>query len=93
MLTEAEWRACEVDAADLPEAAGPMVWSVDLSTSTAQSALSALTGLKLAAAEVVAFFPATPSLAERGKRDGVGSLYERQHQRGELMIAGIGSST
>ena len=87
MLTEAEWRACEVDAADLPEAAGPMVWSVDLSTSTAQSALSACWP-ETGRAEVVAFFPATPSLAERGKRDGVGQLYERQHERGELMVAG-----
>ena len=87
LLTEAQWRACEVDADDLPEASGMMVWSLDLSTSTAQSALSAhwpSTGR----AEVVAFFPAEPSLAERGKRDGVGSVYERQYARGELMIAG-----
>ena len=87
VLTEAQWRAVECEADDLPEAAGPMVWSLDLSTSTAQSALAAHWP-ETGAAAVVAFFPGQPTLAERGKRDGVGSLYERQHQRGELITAG-----
>ena len=38
--------------------------------------------------ECFAVFPERPSLAERGLRDGVGSLYSRMNQRGELLVAG-----
>ena len=38
--------------------------------------------------EVVAAFPEIPGLAARGLGDGVGSLYAKMHERGEVIIAG-----
>ena len=38
--------------------------------------------------EAVACFPELPSLAERGLADGVGDLYQRMAERGELFQAG-----
>ena len=67
--------------------AGPCVWGVDLGTSAAQSAVASYwpaTGRL----ESVAAFPAEPSLADRGLRDGVGRLYSECARRGELMILG-----
>ena len=53
-----------------------MVWGVDLGTSAAMSAVSAYwpaTGRS----ETLAAFPDKPDLLERGKKDGVGDLYQR----------------
>ena len=44
--------------------------------------------IKSGALDVVSAFPELPSLAERGLRDGVGNLYQRCFQRGELILAG-----
>ena len=38
--------------------------------------------------EALAAFPADPSLADRGLRDGVGGLYRQMHKRGELLVLG-----
>ena len=38
--------------------------------------------------ESIAAFPELPSLAERGLADGVGPLYQRCHDRGELLVLG-----
>ena len=38
--------------------------------------------------EAIAAFPEHPSLAARGLGDGVGNLYVKMHERGELIIAG-----
>ena len=70
LLSAGLWSAIEGEAG--PD--GPCVWGVDLGTSAAQSAVAAFwpaTGRL----ECVAAFPAEPSLAERGLRDGVGNLY------------------
>lgn len=40
------------------------------------------------ALEAFAIFPEVPSLAERGMSDGVGRLYSRMAERGELLTAG-----
>ena len=66
---------------------GPCVWGIDLGTTAAMSAISAYwpdTGRL----ESLAAFPDTPSLPERGLRDGVGRLYLDMERRGELIQAG-----
>ena len=82
VLIEAEtWARIEGEA----EAAGPCVWGVDLGGTAAQSAVAAYwpgTGRL----DVLAAFPAVPGLAERGLRDGVGSLYRDMARRGELTV-------
>ena len=85
LLEAGTWAALE----DLPEAeaAGPMVWGIDLGATAAQSAVTAywpMTGRL----ESLACFPCHPSLSERGLKDGVGSLYVECHKRGELLTLG-----
>ena len=83
LLSAGLWSAIEGEAG--PD--GPCVWGVDLGTSAAQSAVAAFwpaTGRL----ECVAAFPAEPSLAERGLRDGVGNLYVECARRGELITVG-----
>ena len=65
---------------------GGYVLGVDLGTSAAMSAAAAYH--RDGRLEAVAVFPETPDLRERGLADGVGSLYRRMHERGELLIAG-----
>ena len=81
MLVDAGlWALIEGDA----ERSGPCVWGADLGTSAAQSAIASYwpsTGRL----ECVAAFPTDPGLAERGLRDGVGSLYLSCAERGELI--------
>ena len=83
-LIEADtWARIEGDA----PRSGPCVWGLDLGTSAAQSAVAAYwpdTG----ALDVLAAFPERPALAERGLRDGVGSLYRDMERRGELVTLG-----
>ena len=67
--------------------AGPCVWGVDLGTSAAQSAVAGFWP-ETGRLECLAAFPAEPSLAERGLRDGVGNLYVECHRRGELLTFG-----
>ena len=69
------------------EADGAPIWGADLGGSAASSAVVAFwpsTGLLRA----VAAFPERPPLAERGLRDGVGSLYRDCFERGELLAVG-----
>ena len=84
LLLEVEtWARIEGDAA--PE--GACYWGADMGTSSAMSAIVAYypdTGLLRA----VAAFPRLPGLNERGIADGVGSLYQQMHDRGELILAG-----
>ena len=83
LLDAGTWRGLEGET----DRAGPCVWGLDLGTSAAQSAVAAYwpaTGRL----ECLAAFPARPSLAERGLRDGVGSMYQDMHRRGELILAG-----
>lgn len=66
---------------------GPSVWGVDLGTSAAQSAIAAYwpeTGCLVS----LAAFPETPTLDDRGLRDGVGGLYRECARRGELVTLG-----
>ena len=77
------WSACEGEA----PADGPCMWGIDLGTSAAQSAVAAYwpsTGRL----ECVACFPESPSLRERGLRDGVGELYVNLAVHGSLLTLG-----
>ena len=79
------WASAERDA--LPAMPGRYALGLDLGQNAAMSAAAAFfpdTGRL----EAVACFPEHPSLAARGLADGIGNLYVRMHQRGELIIAG-----
>ena len=62
------------------------VLGVDVGTSAAMSAAAAY--FEDGRLESVAVFPAHPPLAERGLADGVGNLYVKMQDRGELLVAG-----
>ena len=82
-LLEADtWEAAEADVA--PE--GEYILGVDLGATAAMSAACAY--YQNGRVEAFAAFPEVPDLAERGRRDGVGPLYQRMRQRGELIHAG-----
>ena len=81
------WQEIEGEA----ERVGPVVWGVDLGTSAAQSAIAGYWP-ETGRLECVAAFPAEPSLADRGLRDGVGRLYAECARRGELLTLGQRSS-
>ena len=60
---------------------------IDMGTNAAMSAASAYfpqTGLL----DGFCVFPELPSLGERGLKDGVGNLYKKLHQEGDLILAG-----
>ena len=77
-------------AAALPEPEtaprGGYCLGIDLGTSAAMSAAAAY--FRDGRLEALAVFPETPTLAARGLADGVGALYRRMHERGELVLAG-----
>lgn len=85
LLNANTWKDCEVDV--LPPATGNCVYGVDLGTNAAMSAVAAYWP-QTGRLEVLASFPAEPSLTERGNRDGVGSLYQDMLGRGELVLTG-----
>ena len=77
------WRSIEGEA----ELSGPLVYGVDLGTSQAQSAIACYAP-ETGALAALAAFPAEPSLADRGLRDGVGGLYRECARRGDLIQTG-----
>lgn len=83
-LCEAEmWEAAEGDAA----AKGRCFWGLDLGQTEAGSAVAAYypaTGRL----EALTAFGTVPDLAKRGEVDGVGRLYVRAAERGELLTLG-----
>ena len=83
LLSAGLWASIEGEA----ERAGPCVWGIDLGTSAAQSAIACYHP-QTGALACLAAFPAEPSLAERGLRDGVGGLYAECARRGELLNLG-----
>ena len=83
LLEAGTWQRIEGNA----EAKGPTVWGVDLGGSAAQSAVACFWP-RTGRLEAVSAFPEHPGLKTRGAKDGVSSLYEQCHRRGELVIAG-----
>ena len=60
---------------------------IGLGTSAAQSAVAAFAP-ETGALQCIAAFPESPTLDERGLRDGVGALYRECARRGELLTLG-----
>ena len=83
LIEAGTWEKCEGNA----EAKSPTVWGIDLGGSAAQSAIACFWP-RTGRLEAVSAFPEHPGLQTRGARDGVSSLYENCHRRGELIIAG-----
>ena len=78
-----EYLACVVD--ELPERAGYCYLGLDLGGSSSMTALCAYwpdTGRM----ETWGAFPGDPGLADRGQADGVGNLYERMAEQGNLLV-------
>ena len=72
----------EPDEAELPPRVGGAFLGFDLGGSTSMTcAVSTWTSGRV---EVWAALPAVPSLRDRGRADGVGDLYQRMADRGEL---------
>ena len=83
LLDAGTWDRIEGEAVP----AGRCVWGLDLGTSAAMSAITCYDPVSGHLAALAAF-PNEPSLAERGLRDGVGSLYVECARRGELIQTG-----
>ena len=80
-----DWMGCVVEDADLPERDGLCVVGLDAGGS---SSMTCAVGLwpRTGRMEAWAAFPAVPDLRERGRNDGVGSLYEQMEERSELEV-------
>ena len=74
------WRGCEGDVGG----GRAFVLGLDLSDGAAMSAACAYF-LDSGRLEALAAFPSVPTLKERGLRDGVGPLYVKCEERGELI--------
>ena len=86
MLIDASvWR--RVERAEPVDMAGRYALGLDLGQSAAMSAAAAYWP-ESGRLEAFAVFPELPDLRERGLGDGVGALYVRMVERGELLLAG-----
>lgn len=81
ILTPAQWLDCVVD--ELPPRSGPVAIGIDLGGSASMTA-AVLYWPECGRIEVFGAFPSVPDLSIRGEADGVGGLYVRMKQRGEL---------
>ena len=86
LISLSDWRACELPEGDeLPEREGSCYLGVDLGGSASMTAAVAYfpdTGRL----ETWAAFPAEPGLADRGKADGAGGLYQAAFEAGTLQL-------
>ena len=78
-----DWKAVETDT--LPARKGPCFLGLDLGGSVSLSAVAALWP-KTGRMELWAALPDVPALKVRSVADGVGGLYERACERGELRL-------
>ena len=85
LLAVEDWIPCEVD--ELPAREGPCFVGIDLGGSASMTAAVAYWphGGRV---EMWAAFPTVPSLIDRGEADGVGTLYARACEAGQLMQCG-----
>ena len=86
LLDADAWRRAGALAEPDAEDRGGHVLGIDLGTSAAMSAAAAYH--RDGRLEAVAVFPEVPDLRARGLADGVGALYRRMAERGELLVAG-----
>ena len=83
VCTVVDWEA--LLTGEPPARSGRCVVGIDIGESSSMSGLVAVwpdTGR----AEIFAAFADTPNLLDRGMGDGVGELYSRMHERGELTV-------
>ena len=83
LVSPEAWTRCEVDV--LPDRAGPYVLGLDIGSGGSMTAAAAywpVTGRL----ETLAVLGGIPDLADRGRRDNVGSLYLDMARRGELLV-------
>ncbi|MEE4303593.1 MAG: terminase TerL endonuclease subunit [Wenzhouxiangella sp.] len=85
LITVDEWLDCEVS--ELPPREGGAVVGVDLGGSASVSA-AALYWPNTGRMETFGAFPTSPSLSDRGARDGVSDRYVEMQDRGELVTLG-----
>ena len=86
VCTPADWQVCEVaGVARLPERIGPCFVGLDLGGSESMSA-TAVYWPESGRLDVRAAYPDMPTLSKRGQTDGVGNLYDRMVERGELEL-------
>ncbi|WP_376695366.1 terminase TerL endonuclease subunit [Wenzhouxiangella sp. EGI_FJ10305] len=85
LITVDEWLDCEVS--ELPPREGGCVVGVDLGGSASMSA-AALYWPNTGRIETFGAFPTSPSLSDRGARDGVSDRYVEMQDRGELITLG-----
>ena len=84
LLEAGTWESIEVQSI---ETRGPYILGLDLGSSVSMSAAAAYFH-KTGYLDGIGQFPMNPSLAERGLSDGVGSLYLKFQESGDLLIAG-----
>ena len=88
LVDAATWKQCET--VNPPMRSGIQILGIDLGSGAAMSAAAAYWphcegGGKL---ELLAAFPRRPDLAERGRKDHIGNLYQIMAQRSELVLCG-----
>ena len=85
LIDTSVWRRAE--RSEPVDMAGRYALGLDLGQSAAMSAASGYWP-ETGRLEAFAVFPELPDLRERGLADGVGALYVRMAERGELLLAG-----
>ena len=85
LLTTDDWLSCEVS--ELPPREGGAIVGLDLGGSASMSAAS-LYWPNTGRMECFGAFPSSPSLSDRGLRDGVRDRYVEMQDRGELVTLG-----
>ena len=80
-----DWQGCIVVPDDLPARSGECVVGFDLGGSSSMTAAVAFWP-RTGRLEAWGAFPAIPELGERSRADGVGSLYTRMLERGEVAV-------
>ena len=85
ILTVAQYLECAVKPADLPPRDGPAYVGIDIGGAASMTA-AAVVWPETGRLEVRGAFPATPDVRVRGETDGVGGLYARMVERGELQV-------
>lgn len=85
IVTVDQWMQCECDS--LPPAEGLAYVGVDLGGSKSMACICVYWPLS-GRFQAWGCFPETPTLRERGSGDGVGTLYERMYEEGNLYLLG-----
>ena len=83
IVEHSAWLSCAVAAQ--PDRSGPCYLGIDLGGSTSMGAFAAYWPQQ-GRLDVRCGYPNTPPLLQRGRADGVGRIYERTHEEGDLVL-------